>query len=419
MFKDKETLSDTIEKIKHTLPLDFDYIKYLEYNPDLSANGINTEELAEYHYLLFGINEQRVYKQISLIDTIDNNFDPEFYLSEYPDVQSYYRFVNGISEKEKLFHHYIHYGKNEGRFKNKTEQDRSLIDTKNYITTIIDHKDLINPSNKLECICLMTTLKEINNGKLNNFIKQIAFKTKKSKISSTLNFKIVVNNFVNPPDVSLIKNLFNSVEIINLQLTKKEDIYLSDISKTKKLPYYGLKSGPNITFFKSIELCNKYNTTLFLETDCILHDNWLKKIYLYTKHSNGFLIAGATYDGVVFAKAGSAMMNHINGGIALYATNNNILQKIITLLSKFLHEQIHYNSPGLAYDYAFKILIDHNLNNYLLPNETREIWKFINRNYVATKLIINCSTKADVSLDTKTLIEKYDFALLHKKTSNV
>lgn len=47
MFKDKETLSDTIEKIKHTLPLDFDYIKYLEYNSDLPANGINTEELAD------------------------------------------------------------------------------------------------------------------------------------------------------------------------------------------------------------------------------------------------------------------------------------------------------------------------------------------------------------------------------------
>lgn len=100
MFKDKETLSDTIEKIKHTLPLDFDYIKYLEYNPDLSVNGINTEELAKHHYLLFGINEQRVYKQISLIDTIDNNFDPEFYLSEYPDVQSYYRSVDGISQKK-------------------------------------------------------------------------------------------------------------------------------------------------------------------------------------------------------------------------------------------------------------------------------------------------------------------------------
>jgi ribonuclease BN (tRNA processing enzyme) len=67
-------------------------------------------------------------------------------------------------------------------------------------------------------------------------------------------------------------------EIINLQLTKKEDVYLSDMSKIRKLPYYGLKSGPNITFFKSIELCNKHNTTLFLETDCILHDNWLKKI---------------------------------------------------------------------------------------------------------------------------------------------
>ena len=39
--------------------LDFDWKKYLELNHDLVEAGINTEEVARYHYLYCGINEKR------------------------------------------------------------------------------------------------------------------------------------------------------------------------------------------------------------------------------------------------------------------------------------------------------------------------------------------------------------------------
>jgi hypothetical protein len=415
MFSNIDKLSDAINRSKHLLPKDFDYQKYLEYNPDLQDNGINNEDLAKLHFLIFGKKENRFYKSPLSISHIDSDFDEQFYLSEYPDVQAYYKNVIGITQKEKLFHHYIHYGKNEGRFKNKIEQDNSLIDTNNYINDLIDVSELINPINQLQCICLMTTSKEIKNGKFDFFVKQIINQTTFSKINKDVHFKIVINNSKSKPNISQIKKIFPSISIENLQLNSKEDIYQSSLKNNQQLPYYGLKSGPNTTFFKSIELCKDYNTTLLLETDCILNKDWLQSIYKYVQYSNGFLVSGATYDGTVFSKAGSAMMNHINGGVALYATGNHILNKVLQLLSKFLHEQIHYNSPGLAYDYAFKILIDHNLNDYTATATTREIWKFINRNYIINKLIFNCSTKNDINLDEKKLLIKYNFAILHKK----
>ena len=105
---------------QYQLPNDFDYQTYLEYNQDLVQHGITSQELAIKHYLLFGIHEQRPYKKQSLVNQpIDIDFDPIFYLSEYPDVIGYYKDAKYIPQNEKLFHHYLYYGKNEGRFKNK------------------------------------------------------------------------------------------------------------------------------------------------------------------------------------------------------------------------------------------------------------------------------------------------------------
>ena len=50
---------------------------------------------------------------------IDSDFDESFYQEEYPDLSGYWSpwaKDNGFSEKQRLFHHYYLYGKNEGRF---------------------------------------------------------------------------------------------------------------------------------------------------------------------------------------------------------------------------------------------------------------------------------------------------------------
>lgn len=403
---------------KYTIPPDFDYSLYLEYNPDLTEKGINNEDLAKKHYLLFGINENRVYKKQSLVkNKIDIDFDPVFYLSEYPDVAEYYKYALYIPQEEKLFHHYLNYGKKEGRFKNKIEQEQSLIDTNHKILNFISTEELICPENELECICLLTTEKEINNGKYSNFINHLISTTKISPISKKIDFKIILNKGKHNRMIGLIslKKIFGNVEIINLNLSKKEDIYLDSIKDSETLPPYGLKSGPNHTFLKTISMHKQYNTILLLETDCLLGENWIDKLYHYTKYSNGFLISGATYDGLVFAKSGSAMLNHINGGTGLYATGNKILQNTITFLSEFLIQQISYNMPGLAYDYALKLLIDHNINHTYNNSKEREVWQFINRNYLPCKLIINCSTDTYNDIYVNNLQKKYNYSILHIK----
>jgi hypothetical protein len=80
--------------------------------------------------------------------------------------------------------------------------------------------------------------------------------------------------------------------------------------------------------------------------------------------------------------------------------------------------------PELAYDYALKLLIDASMNDSVAGSwphdihsslEATHIWKFIYRNYLPSKLIINCSTPSDIDMDIDALYKKYKFAILHKK----
>ena len=167
-------------KADQTIPEDFDYNVYLRYNPDLKSSGINSEQAATIHYVLFGRKEQRVYKDEKILNCpIDTEFDSEFYISEYPDAKTYYKDAINIPETEKLYHHYLHFGKQEGRFKNKKEQEKSLIDTEHKTVEYIKSEFLTCPQNKLECICLLTTEKEIKNKQYSRFINRLLEKTKK------------------------------------------------------------------------------------------------------------------------------------------------------------------------------------------------------------------------------------------------
>lgn len=412
-----KNIKQKLQANKHLMPLDFNYVDYLKYNPDLIEQGINSENLCIQHYLLFGIAENRLYKQSTLIDgSIDIDFDAEFYLSEYPDVASYYKYIPNIPEHEKLYHHYLNFGKKEGRFKNKYEQDHSFVDPDCNISDLIEPTELLCPKNHLECVCLLTTTKELHNDKYKNFIRHLIAQTQNNKISKQIDFKIILNQ-KNQDRLFLasLQKVFADIEVVHLHLPPHDDLYVSELKNNQKLPAYGLKSGPNIMFFKTLEKTKKYNTTLLLETDCILGNNWLDNIYNYVNYANGFLVSGAIYDGLVFTKTGSAMMNHINGGTALYATNHPVLPKLLQVVSFFLQKQIAYNMPGLAYDYAMKLLIDRGLDRSYENKKDREIWQFINRNYLPSKLIINCSTDLDAGLDMDYLIKKYNYSILHKK----
>jgi hypothetical protein len=422
-----KNLNDITQNQLKLLPKDFDWNYYIETNQDLALAGINNEQTAAIHYLLYGQYEYRIIsknqkKQPSyiLVDTNEYpDFDPVFYLSEYPDVASYYENAENITQKEKLLHHYINFGKQEGRFKNKYDQDKSFVDIDEKISDIINFQNLKCPTNILECVCLLTTDKEIDGPQYQKFIDRLIANTSKNKITKQIDFKIITNKkFKTNLDLSKLQNIFANVELINLNLSKKDDLYILHLSPDQKLPKYGLKSGPNITFLNTMQKMHTYNTTLLLETDCFLKNNWINDIYNYVKYANGFLVSGALYDGTVFTKAGSPMMNHINGGTAIYATGNPVLQKTIDLLFIFLEKQVQNNMPGLAYDYAFKLMIDNNINNSYNKIEQKKIWQFINRHYLPCKLIINCSTPIDKNIDKNELMIKYNYSILHQKENN-
>ena len=49
----------------NVIPVDFNWVEYLELNPDLRAGKVKTEHLATRHYLRFGIRENRRYSNIT------------------------------------------------------------------------------------------------------------------------------------------------------------------------------------------------------------------------------------------------------------------------------------------------------------------------------------------------------------------
>lgn len=390
-----------INNINKKLPKDFDYKTYLDLNPDIIEHLID-KDIVSQHYLKIGIQQNRRYKK----EKLDKDFDEVFYSTEYPDSLDYDKNNKEISLKKRLFAHYNFHGKKEGRFKNTKEKHSFIFNFKDLKYTELKHF-----KNNLDCICLLTTNKEIEDGRCDEFIKHLVSKTKKIK---KIDFKIIINNnSIKNPDLKKLKTLFDSVEIVNLKLSKKNDIYTNN--KPVLMPKYGLKSGPNLTFFNTIKLCNKYNTTLMLETDCILNTNWINDIYNYVKYSNGFLVSGAINDGSSFSKSNSSILNHINGGTGIYATGNIILQKLIKILALFIEDQTQKNNPGLAYDYALKLLIDINIDNIEADINTKNIWKFINRNYVQNNLIFNYSLLQDACVDKDIINKKYNYAVLHKK----
>jgi hypothetical protein len=349
-------------------------------------------------------------------DQIDNSFDHEFYASEYPDTLSYCKYLSNTSLKERLYNHYYKFGKKENRFKNIEEKKIKEIDN----TSLLTHMSLTEmkfASNKLECICLLLTTREILDGSYDSFIFRIKENTK-SEEAIDIDFTILLNQEVdvNRLQIHILDSIFNNISIINLQLPPEEDLYIKDSELIlDKIPEYGTKSGPNIMFFRAIELCQEYNTTLLLETDCFFKHGWLDKLKNFVLNSNGFWISGSIYDGIIPCKASSYMMTHINGGTALYATGNYNFQAFIGLAKVFILKKIQEGMPDLAYDYGIKIFIDNNINSHIDKQEDILLWKFINRHYLPNKLIGNFSTNVDQSLSIENIQRLYNYYIIHKK----
>lgn len=407
----------------------FDPDIYIKYNPDIAkhfltpANASISKDLLDQkllnHYTKYGYKENRLFNKEQLKkvwvseDEIDNAFDHEFYLAEYPETIEFSAYLSQVSLRERLFNHYYQFGKIEGRYINQQQKYAYKIKTLN-ISKIIPQASLKHFTNNLECIALLVTDHEIQNGQYIELINRLIDHMTKEE-AQNIHFNIIVNNISCCIETKILKTIFSNVNIINLNLTEEEDLYLKDTRKLEKIPTYGRKSGPNIMFYKAIEICKNYNTTLFLETDCFFRETWLQKLKNFINHSNGFWISGALYDGLVPNAAGSALSTHINGGVGLYATGNEACRLFMKQCEVFLIEQIKGGLAVLAYDVGIKMYIDHITNANIKNPEDILVSKFLNRQYLPNKIIGNFSTTKDTSITLEQVQSMYNYYIIHKK----
>jgi len=93
---------------------DFDEIKYLEqfpaiidyYQPWANENGISEKQRLFHHCFIYQIPRNEI---VNI--EVDEDFEEKFYEEEYPDSKSHCSFWTDLDNKKKLFHHYITFGR--------------------------------------------------------------------------------------------------------------------------------------------------------------------------------------------------------------------------------------------------------------------------------------------------------------------
>lgn len=294
--------------------------------------------------------------------------------------------------------------------------------------------DIHETENKLEAIVFPIHTKEINNGRFQEFMKQF------KKINTKYDIELVfVFNKELAPDKEInlylklidgIRPFFNNVEIVYLNLPTEDDVYI-DMQKWEYLkfntamPKHGLVSGPNLMFFKSMNICKKYNTVLLLETDCMLVDGWLDKCIRYVNNSGFFLISGALYDGLCCGlKTKDHTFFHKNG-VAFYKTGSKTFQTLIEETQKFILDKVNQTSDPfvkvdsslllMSYDICMNEMIFSKINS----NENYYFWRYVFRTVITNSLIINLACKYDILVDKQIIKNIIPSAvIIHSKKIN-
>jgi hypothetical protein len=242
----------------------------------------------------------------------------------------------------------------------------------------------------LECIALIITSNEIDSGRFQTFMKQFE-NIKKCGIS----FLIFTNKFTHKTQTLVFRQevyyytrAFNSVEIICLNIPSEDDIYMrkDQFAKTKQaMPKFGLCSGPNTSFFCALDYCKKFDTTLLLETDCIITLDAIDSFINYAQYAGDFLVAGAKYDGKFFS--GNILdikHTHLNG-VALYKTGNSEFQNLLNNVENWIIQNVP-KQPSLPYDTAITLFILEEISS-----GNSEYYRSVFRRLVPTTLILNYS----------------------------
>jgi hypothetical protein len=283
------------------------------------------------------------------------------------------------------------------------------------IDSIIEPADFERSSNRiLECIALNTTSKEVTNGRFSKFVYEVE-KTRPSLVTKSIVFCVFLNNSdmveIVEKELKPIYSIFKHIFVVSFDFDEYEDMYIWSPPPGKTCGKYGFVSGPYCLFMKTMECCDVFNTTLLIETDCILNENWVENLYNYTKYAGGFWISGATYDGWHFLEVWKdrSVFAHLNG-VALYATGNTDFQAFLKLFETYFVYAVKHIDNKYSYDHCMRSMIDH----FLEKRPTEYYWRFVERQMIRNSFIINCSTVDDSNM-LGAIKKIYDHAIIHIK----
>ena len=192
---------------------DFDYEFYLRNYPDLEVNGIKDEIDCLIHYYFNGESEGRFYSLKQLKDKFPN-FDYKFYINLYKDL------VN-ILDEEKAIIHYNNFGLHENRLKNLEE----LISFKKGIEKIINlQKEQLKGISKLFYNNFFSILTRSN-------LRQKAFSRNYKSINEQIYDRNKFDHIVSYHNLDTFKYLEN------FQNIKKIKVDETQIKKSNENPY--------------------------------------------------------------------------------------------------------------------------------------------------------------------------------------
>lgn len=297
---------------------------------------------------------------------------------------------------------------------NKIKGLKELINNNNLS---ISFEDIAPIFNKWDCLVLLCTGQEHIDDVYLKFLENLN-KTIDLKISKNLDFKLIIkvkdkNKYEIP---QYLINKFASVEIIAIDILEEVDIY---DDKTKKiwnkevLENYGSKYGPNFVFFETMKILREYNSSLLLECDCLLFDDWMNRINNYI-NSQSFLISGSHSDSSNNELYYHLRNQHINGGTAIYATGNVLFQKLMKLCEYLWPIYIKCHSFDLPYDYIILLTIQNCFDESLIKSD-KFVWSYIKKNYIYNSLVFNWSDTTHNDQDPVEIQYKCNPAILHQK----
>lgn len=151
---------------------------------------------------------------------------------------------------------------------------------------------------------------------------------------------------------------FNRIEFISCCIPPPQSVYLrTRVQKYYEAPLpYGLKSGPNMQFFRSIrevigrQICR--HALILLETDAIpLMDGWIERLNCdLAGMRSDFLVAGARYEGEDTLP--ESIREHVNGN-AVYNLSHPQFEPFLADWEGLLLEAVK-KEPDLPYDVAIE-----------------------------------------------------------------